>query len=68
MIADVSGKACARRRRPRWGNYVLRAYVLENPAPGDAVVRTNHALCHQLQEDGAFLTLFYALWDPRAAT
>jgi len=66
VIADVSGKGLRAATATAMGKYVLRAYVLENPAPGDAVVRTNHALCHQLQEDGAFLTLFYALWDPRA--
>ena len=65
VIADVSGKGLRAATATAMGSTSC-VPMCWNPAPGDAVVRTNHALCHQLQEDGAFLTLFYALWDPRA--
>jgi len=65
IIADVSGKGLRAATGTAMGKYILRAYALENPAPCDVVRRTNNALARQFQEDSAFLTLFYGLWDSR---
>ncbi len=64
VIADVSGKGLRAATGTALGKYLLRAYVLEDPAPGQAVQRANRALCAQLEEETTFLSLFYALWDP----
>ena len=65
VIADVSGKGIRAATSTAMGKYLLRAYLVENPAPGDVVRRTNNALRRHLQEDMSFLTLFYGLWDPQ---
>lgn len=65
VIADVSGKGLRAATATAMGKYILRAYLLENPMPGEVVRRTNNALWAQLQDEAAFLTLVYALWEPR---
>jgi sigma-B regulation protein RsbU (phosphoserine phosphatase) len=64
VIADVSGKGLRAATGTAMGKYTVRAYVLENPRPGEVLVRTNNALLHQWADDTAFLTLFYAVWEP----
>ncbi|HEX2998739.1 MAG TPA: GAF domain-containing SpoIIE family protein phosphatase, partial [Armatimonadota bacterium] len=66
VIADVSGKGLRAATDTAMGKYVLRAYMLEDPLPGEVVRRTNNALRRQFQEDSSFLTLFYGLWDSEA--
>ena len=67
LIADVSGHGLHAATLTGMAKYTVRAYALEDPEPSSVLARLNDALAAQT-EDSIFLTLCYALIDPRAQT
>lgn len=64
LMADVSGQGALAATLTVMAKYTVRAYALEEPAPAVVLARTNDALVRQTG-DSTFLTLCYALLDPR---
>jgi PAS domain S-box-containing protein len=65
IIGDVSGKGLKAGVYTAMAKYTLRAYANEDPAPANVFNRLNQSLYKDMSEEGMFLTLFYAVLDPR---
>jgi serine phosphatase RsbU (regulator of sigma subunit) len=63
-VGDVCGKGLEAATYTAMVKYGLRAYLLENMAPGDCLSRLNTNIFDQISTD-KFITCFLAIIDPR---
>ena len=63
MVGDVSGKGLAAAVQTALIKFTLRAFALENPAPGETLSRLNRAVVAQDALTG-FVTLCFVVLDP----
>lgn len=66
VIADVADKGAPAALFMAMARSLLRSYAEEVSAPAQLVARLNRELCRQ-SSAGMFVTLFYALLDPRTS-
>jgi len=67
VIGDVSGKGLKAALHTAMAKYMLRAYVYENPEPGQAIESLDRALSEYIPEE-SFITIFYGVLDPVTRT
>lgn len=68
VIGDVCGKERAAAIYVAMAKYMLRAYALQDPSPRVVLTKLNQALYNEMSEECMFITMFYAIVDPRAGT
>jgi serine phosphatase RsbU (regulator of sigma subunit) len=64
VIADVADKGVAAALFMALSRTILRTVAFGRANPADVLVRTNRLLDQDAQSD-LFVTVFYAIWDPR---
>jgi sigma-B regulation protein RsbU (phosphoserine phosphatase) len=63
VIGDVCGHGLAAALYTTTARYMLRAYAWESPEPRQVLHRLNQALCHEMDEEGRYITLIYGVLD-----
>jgi serine phosphatase RsbU (regulator of sigma subunit)/HAMP domain-containing protein len=66
VIADVSGKGIPAATLSARARYLLEAFALDGRPPGAVLTQLNHVL--SADADSKFVSLFYAVLDPRGGT
>lgn len=64
VVGDVCGKGVAAAADTAMTKYIFRALAREHPSPGAFLRYANDVVCEEITP-GKFVTLFYAVLDPR---
>lgn len=64
VIGDVSGKGIEAAATTAMVKYAVRSFLYSDPTPSAVFTKANTVVCQQLKI-GSFVTLCYALYDPK---